>query len=71
MSYQIPQEKNLNGDNVLAIGAGRILENGSKAAMSVKEGDEIIFSRYAGIEVKIDNRDYIVIAERDILAIIE
>lgn len=54
---------------VVAVGTGRILDNGQKVAIEVKVGDLVIYSKYGGTEVKIDNEDYIILAERDILAI--
>ena len=54
---------------VVAVGSGRILDNGQKVPLEVKVGDKIIYSKYGGTEVKIDNEDYIILSERDILAI--
>jgi chaperonin GroES len=54
---------------VVAVGTGRILDNGQRIAIEVKIGDRVIYSKYGGNEVKIDNEDYIILAERDILAI--
>ncbi|WP_371367938.1 10 kDa chaperonin [Sporomusa rhizae] len=56
---------------VVAVGTGRTLENGQKVALDVKVGDKIIFSKYAGTEVKVEGKEYLIINERDILAIIE
>lgn len=56
---------------VIAAGPGRTLESGTKVALEVKEGDTVIFSKYAGTEVKIDGEEYIILdGERDILAIV-
>lgn len=56
---------------VMAVGTGRLLENGSKVALEVKEGDTVIFSKYAGTEVKIDGEEYMILdGDRDILAIV-
>jgi len=56
---------------VMAVGPGRTLESGSKVALEVKEGDTVIFSKYAGTEVKVDGEEYIILdGERDILAIV-
>ncbi len=55
---------------VIAVGSGRILENGQKVPLEVKEGDKVIFSKYAGTEVKIDDKEYLILSERDILAVI-
>jgi chaperonin GroES len=54
---------------VVAVGTGRILDNGQKVPLEVKVGDKIIYSKYGGTEVKIDNEEYIILSERDILAI--
>ncbi|MFJ7827834.1 co-chaperone GroES [Psychrobacillus sp. NPDC096623] len=56
--------------NVVAIGTGRVLENGTRVELDVKEGDRIIFSKYSGTEVKYENNDYLILRESDVLAII-
>ncbi len=56
---------------VVAIGSGRLLDNGSFAPMSVKVGDKVVFKKYSPDEVKIDDQEYLVISESDIMAIIE
>jgi len=56
---------------VVAVGSGKLLENGSRAAFQVKEKDRIIFSSYAGTEVKVDGEEYLVLSEDDVLAVIE
>ncbi|QDR79588.1 co-chaperone GroES [Sporomusa termitida] len=56
---------------VVAVGSGKTLENGQKVALDVAVGDKIIFSKYAGTEVKVEGKEYLIISERDILAIIE
>lgn len=55
---------------VVAVGEGKILENGQRAPMSVKIGDIIMFKKYSPDEIKIDDEEYLVIADGDILAII-
>ncbi|MFI8715544.1 co-chaperone GroES [Brevibacillus brevis] len=55
---------------VIAVGSGRVADNGERIALEVKEGDKVIFSKYAGTEVKVDNNEYLVLRESDILAII-
>ncbi|MCG0238610.1 MAG: co-chaperone GroES [Firmicutes bacterium] len=55
---------------VLAVGKGRLLENGQTVPLDVKEGDTVIFSKYAGTEIKIDGEEYLILSERDILAVI-
>ena len=56
---------------VVAVGEGRLLENGEIRPLKVKEGDKVLFSKYAGSEVKIDGEELLVIREEDILAIVE
>jgi chaperonin GroES len=55
---------------VVAVGAGKLLDNGQRAEMEVKVGDDILFSKYSGTEVKVDDKDYLVIRESDILAVL-
>lgn len=55
---------------VLAVGQGYI-ENGSRVALEVKQGDHIIYSKFSGTEVKYEDQDYLILRESDILAIIE
>ena len=64
------KEKPQEGE-VVAVGTGKLLDNGQRASMDVKAGDKIIFSKYAGTEVKIDGKEYLIVSERDILAIVE
>lgn len=54
---------------VVAVGSGRVLDNGHKVALEVKIGDKIIYSKYGGTEVKIEEDEFIILSERDILAI--
>lgn len=54
---------------VLAIGSGKLLDNGTKVPMEVKVGDRVLFAKYAGTEVKLDGEEYMVLKESDILAI--
>lgn len=54
---------------VVAVGSGKILDNGQKVPMEVKIGDKIIYSKYGGTEVKIEGEEYMILSERDILAI--
>jgi chaperonin GroES len=56
---------------IIAVGTGKILENGQRVALDVKEGDKVIFSKYAGTEVKVDGVDYLIISDRDVLAIVQ
>ena len=65
-SKERPQE-----GEVIAVGPGKLLDNGERGSMEVKENDRIIFSKYAGTEVKIDDEEYLILSDSDILAIIE
>ena len=56
---------------VLAVGPGKVLEGGTRVDMTVKEGDMVLFGKYAGSEVKIDGEDVLIMREDDILGIIE
>ena len=55
---------------VKAVGEGKVLENGKVQPVSVKTGDHILFSSYAGTEIKIDGEEYLIMKEEDVLAII-
>jgi chaperonin GroES len=55
---------------VVAVGTGRVLDSGERVALEVAEGDRIIFSKYAGTEVKYEGVEYLLLRENDILAII-
>jgi chaperonin GroES len=55
---------------ILAIGAGRVLDNGKVEPMSVKVGDKVIFAKYAGTEIKVSDKKYLILGEKDILAIV-
>lgn len=56
---------------VIAVGEGRLLDNGQRAEVSVKEGDVVLFEKYAGTEVKYDGKEYLVVKDTDIIAIVE
>ena len=56
---------------VVAVGTGRVLDNGTRVELDVKVGDEILFSKFAGTEVKYDGTEYLILRESDILAIVE
>jgi chaperonin GroES len=55
---------------VVATGPGKMLDDGKRAEMSVKKGDEVYYGKYAGTEIKIDGKDYVICHESDILAIV-
>lgn len=54
---------------VVAVGPGRLLENGERAALQVKEGDTVIFSKYGGNEVKLDGEEYLILDQESIYAV--
>jgi chaperonin GroES len=56
---------------VIAVGPGRLDDKGNRIALDVKEGDRVIFSKYAGTEVKYGEKEYLILRESDILAVIE
>jgi len=62
-------EKPIRGE-VLAVGRGKILENGETRPLDVKVGDKILFGKYSGTEVKVDGQDLLVMREEDIMAVI-
>lgn len=63
------KEKPQEGE-VIATGPGKVLENGTRIELTVKPGDKILFSKYAGTEVKIDGVEYLIMREDDILGVI-
>ena len=64
------KEKPMEG-KVMAVGGGKVKEDGFKITMDVKVGDRILFGKYAGTEVKIDDEEYLIMREDDVLGIIE
>jgi chaperonin GroES len=54
---------------VLAVGSGRILENGTKVALDVKVGDRVLIGKYSGTEVKIDGEEVLIVREEEVLAV--
>ena len=64
------KEKPQEGE-VLAIGSGRVMENGQKLPLEVKKGDKVLFSKYGGTEVKIEGEELLILSERDVLAVLE
>ncbi len=55
---------------VIAVGNGRLLDNGDRAALDIHEGDHVLYAKYGGTEFKLDGEEYLVLKEDDILAII-
>ncbi|WP_186814634.1 co-chaperone GroES [Meiothermus hypogaeus] len=54
---------------VIAVGTGRVLDNGTKVPLEVKQGDTVVFAKYGGTEIEIDGEEYIILSERDLLAV--
>jgi chaperonin GroES len=63
-------EKPVRG-KIIAVGKGKILDSGEIRALQVKVGDEVLFNKYSGNEVKLDNKTYLMMREEDILGVIE
>jgi chaperonin GroES len=63
------KEKPQEGE-VLAVGSGRILENGQKLAVDVKVGNRILFGKYSGSEIKVDGQDVLILREDEVLAVL-
>jgi len=64
------KEKPMEGE-VIAVGSGKVLENGTKQSPEVKKGDRVLFGKYSGTEVKIDGVEHLIMREDDILGVIE
>lgn len=57
--------------SVIAVGPGRILEDGNREPMDVKEGQKVLYGRYAGTEFVVDGEDLLIVSQKDILAVVE
>jgi chaperonin GroES len=64
------KEKPMQG-KVLAVGSGRVLDNGKKLPIDVKVGDRILFGKYSGTEIKIDGEEVLVVREEEVLAVMK
>jgi chaperonin GroES len=64
------KEKPQRGE-VIAVGDGKTDDSGNKIALSVKKGDKVLYGKYAGTEINLDDQDYLIMPEGDILAIVE
>ena len=64
------KEKPMQGE-VIAVGPGKVLDNGTTVKLTVKKGDKILFGKYAGTEVSIDGNEYLIMREDDILGIVK
>jgi len=56
---------------VAAVGTGRVSDDGKTIAMNVKVGDRVIYSKYSGSEVKVEGKEYLIVSEKDVLAIVD
>jgi chaperonin GroES len=63
------KEKPQEGE-VIAVGNGKILDNGNKVALDVKAGDKILFGKYSGTDIKIDDEEYLILREDEVLAVV-
>lgn len=70
MLPETAKEKPMQG-KVLAIGPGARRENGARIAMDVSQGDTVLYAKYTGTEVKIENKKYLILKEADVLAIVQ
>ena len=64
------KEKPQEGE-VIAVGNGKVLENGTKIELDVKAGDRVLFGKYSGTEIKLDGEEYLILREDDVLGVIE
>ncbi len=64
------KEKPQEGE-IVAVGDGKVLDNGERQPMSVKVGDRVLFGKYAGTEVTLDDEEYLIMAEAEVLGILE
>lgn len=64
------REKPQEGE-VVAVGTGKVLDNGTKSDMEVKVGDKVLYSKYAGTEVKVKGEEYLILRHDDILALVD
>jgi chaperonin GroES len=64
------KEKPQEGE-VLAVGNGKLLDNGQRIAIDLKAGDRILFGKYAGTEIKLDGEEYLILREDDVLGVVE
>jgi chaperonin GroES len=63
------KEKPMEGE-VISVGPGKLLDDGKRSPMEVKAGDRVLFGKYAGTEVKLDDEEYIIMREEEILAVL-
>jgi chaperonin GroES len=56
---------------IVAVGTGRVLDDGKRAKLEVSEGQKVLYAKYAGTEIKLDGEEYLILSEKDILAVVE
>jgi chaperonin GroES len=66
----VSKERPMEG-TILAVGEGRLDDNGRRVPMNVKAGDKVLFAKYGGTEYKIDDVEYLILSEKDILGVIQ
>lgn len=64
------KEKPMEGE-IIAVGPGKLMEDGKRSAVDVKPGDRVLFGKYSGTEIKIEDVDYVIMREEEILAVLE
>lgn len=64
------KEKPSQGE-VIAVGTGKVLEDGKKLPLEVKKGDRVLFGKYSGTEIKVDGNEYLMMREEDVLGVVE
>ena len=64
------KEKSQRGE-IIALGKGKLLEDGSRGTLALKKGDKVLFGKYAGTEIKIDGNQHQIMREQDVLAVLE
>ena len=65
-SKEKPQE-----GTIVAVGEGKLDDNGKRVPVAVTVGDRVLFAKYAGTEIKLDDEDYLILAEKDVLAVVQ
>ena len=56
---------------IIAVGTGRTLDSGEKVKLEVQEGQKVLYAKYAGTEIKLDGEEYLILSEKDILAVLD
>jgi chaperonin GroES len=56
---------------IVEVGPGKVLDDGKRGALQLKKGDRVLFTSYAGTEIKVDGQEYLIMSEEDVLAVVE